>query len=54
MLAHGVTGTWLDEIVEVGVPLAVFIALYIWSSRKEKRKPDVPAGSKAEVAPKRQ
>ena len=36
--AHGVTGTWLDEILEIGVPLVLFIGLWWWSSRKQKRK----------------
>ncbi|MBI3522620.1 MAG: hypothetical protein HY071_05895 [Chloroflexi bacterium] len=38
VLAHGVTGTWLDEFVELGLPLLIFIGLYIWSNRKEKAK----------------
>ena len=41
VLPHGATGTWLDEIVEFGIPLVVLIVLYVWSSRKpheEKRK----------------
>ena len=51
LAAHGVTGTWLDEIVEIGLPLVLFIALYVWSSRKEKKarrqKPPEPkAGAK--------
>lgn len=36
--AHGTTGTWLDEIVQFGVPLLLFVILYFWSSRKEKAK----------------
>lgn len=36
--AHGASGTWLDEFVELGLPLILFIALYFWSSRKAKRK----------------
>ena len=35
---HGATGTWLDELVELGLPLILFVALYFWSSRKAKRK----------------
>jgi hypothetical protein len=35
---HGVTGTWLDEILELGVPLVLFIGLWWWSTRKEKQK----------------
>jgi len=36
--AHGVTGTWLDEILELGVPLVLFIGLWWWSTRKERKK----------------
>jgi hypothetical protein len=36
--AHGATGTWLDEILELGVPLVLFIGLGWWSTRKEKKK----------------
>ncbi|HYK97155.1 MAG TPA: hypothetical protein VEU77_02065 [Candidatus Acidoferrales bacterium] len=39
-LAHGATGTWLDEIVEIGIPLVVLVVLYIWSNRKPKPKDD--------------
>ena len=35
---HGVTGTWLDEILELGVPLVLFIGLWWWSTRKQKSK----------------
>ena len=38
VLAHGATGTWLDEILEFGLPLIVLIVLYVWSSRKPKAK----------------
>jgi hypothetical protein len=38
VLAHGATGTWLDEFVEIGIPLIVLIALYLWSNRKPKEK----------------
>jgi hypothetical protein len=38
IVAHGATGTWLDEIVELGLPLLVLIALYVWSNRKPKEK----------------
>ena len=39
--AHGATGTWLDEIIEVGIPLAVLVVLYLWSNKKprEDQKP---------------
>jgi hypothetical protein len=36
--AHGATGTWLDEILEFGLPLIILIVLYVWSSRKPKQK----------------
>ena len=39
VLAHGATGTWLDEILEFGLPLVILIFLYVWSSRKPKQKP---------------
>ena len=38
VLAHGATGTWLDEIIEFGLPLVILIGLYFWSSRKPKPK----------------
>jgi hypothetical protein len=38
VLAHGATGTWLDEILEFGLPLVILIALYIWSSRRPRTK----------------
>jgi hypothetical protein len=38
VLAHGATGTWLDEIVEFGLPLLILIGLYVWSARKPKTK----------------
>ena len=38
VLPHGVTGTWLDEILEFGLPLVILIVLYMWSSRKPKAK----------------
>lgn len=38
VIAHGATGTWLDEIVELGLPLVVLIGLYLWSNRKPKPK----------------
>ena len=31
MLAHGATGTWLDELIEFGIPLIVLVGLYFWS-----------------------
>jgi uncharacterized iron-regulated membrane protein len=39
ILAHGATGTWLDEFVELGIPLLILVGLYIWSNRKPKEKP---------------
>jgi hypothetical protein len=37
-LPHGATGTWLDEIIELGLPLLVLVGLYVWSSRRPKAK----------------
>ena len=36
-LAHVISGP-VDAAVELGVPIAIFIALYWWSNRKEKAK----------------
>ena len=38
VMAHGATGTWLDEIIEFGLPLLILIVLYVWSARKPKEK----------------
>lgn len=38
MLPHGATGTWLDEIIEFGLPLIVLVGLYVWSSRHPQKK----------------
>ena len=38
VLPHGATGTWLDEIIEFGLPLLILISLYVWSARKPKEK----------------
>ncbi len=38
VLSHGATGTWLDEIIEFGIPLLILIGLYVWSARKPKQK----------------
>ncbi len=46
--AHGVTGTWLDEILELGVPLVLFIGLWWWSTRKEKQRAKTKPAAKAE------
>ena len=40
---HGATGTWLDEILELGVPLLLFIGLWWWSTRKENKARVKPA-----------
>jgi hypothetical protein len=37
VVAHGTTG-FLDELVELGLPLLVLVALYVWSNRKPKKK----------------
>ena len=44
---HGATGTWLDEILELGVPLVLFIGLWWWSTRKEKKKAKSARGDPA-------
>ena len=38
VVAHGATGTWLDEFIELGIPLIILVVLYAWSNRKEKQK----------------
>ena len=38
VLPHGATGTWLDEIIEFGLPLFILIVLYYWSARRPKEK----------------
>jgi len=38
VLAHGSSG-WLDEVIELGIPLVVLAGLYIWSNRKQEKKP---------------
>ncbi len=38
MLPHGATGTWLDELIEFGLPLVVLVVLYFWSSRHPPEK----------------
>ena len=38
VVAHGATGTWLDEIIELGIPLVVLVVLYVWTNRKPKPK----------------
>ena len=42
IVAHGATGTWLDEFIELGVPLVILIGLYVWSNRKPKEKQEKP------------
>ncbi len=40
VLLHGATGL-LDELIMFGLPLVIFGALYLWSTRQErKRKKD--------------
>ncbi|CAN5210937.1 hypothetical protein BH18CHL2_BH18CHL2_09000 [soil metagenome] len=35
--AHVVSGP-IDAVIELGLPVAIFLGLYWWSSRKERRK----------------
>ena len=35
LLLHG---TFVDEFIELGLPLLIFGALYWWSTRKERRR----------------
>ncbi len=37
ILAHVIGGP-LDAVIELGLPLAIFAALWWWSARKERRK----------------
>lgn len=37
VLAHGATGSWLDEIVQFGLPMLVLLVLYVWSNRKNTK-----------------
>lgn len=37
VLLHGATG-FVDEFIELGLPLLIFAGLYWWSVRKEKKK----------------
>ena len=38
VVAHGATGTWLDERIELGLPLIILVGLYLWSDRRPKPK----------------
>lgn len=38
VVAHGATGTWLDELIELGLPLIILVGLYLWSDRRPKPK----------------
>lgn len=38
MSAHGAGGTWVDEFIELGIPISIFIGLWWWANRKEKRR----------------
>ena len=37
VVAHGATG-WLDEFIELGLPLIILAGLYFWSNRKPAKK----------------
>ena len=44
-------GTFVDEfVIELVLPLSIFVGLYWWSSRKEKQKKRAAAESEAPVA----
>ncbi len=49
-LAHGATGTWLDEFVELGLPLLIFVILYFWSNRKKKKAESADGEDRAKAA----
>jgi len=41
-------GTFIDEVlIEIVLPLSIFIGLYWWSSRKEKKKKAAAAAAPA-------
>jgi len=41
-------GTFVDEVlIEIVLPLSIFVGLYWWSSRKEKKKKAAPAAAPA-------
>jgi hypothetical protein len=48
ILLHGATGTWLDEILELGIPLVLFGGLWWWSTRKEKKKAKTKARAESD------
>ncbi|HET7701271.1 MAG TPA: hypothetical protein VFM06_10445 [Candidatus Limnocylindria bacterium] len=37
VLTHGASG-WLDEFVQLGLPLLVLLGFYLWANRKSGRK----------------
>lgn len=44
VLLHGATGL-IDELIEFGLPLVIFGALYLWSTRREKKRKKDQAGA---------
>ena len=49
LLLHG---TFVDEfLIELVLPLSIFVGLYWWSSRKEKKKRAAKAEASAAEAP---
>ncbi len=48
---HGVTGTWLDEIISLGLPLVVLVVLYLWSKGKPKEKRTTTGGRRPPRTP---
>jgi hypothetical protein len=49
--AHVLSGP-LDALIELGIPLLIFLALYWWSSRKPKPKADASAPVVSKEPPK--
>ena len=44
-------GTFVDEVlIEIVLPLSIFVGLYWWSSRKEKKKKAAATGKGAPAA----
>jgi len=46
--AHGASG-WLDEVIELGIPLLVLVILYFWSNRNPAKPRATSAGAGSEL-----